>query len=164
MEVSVIRIIGDIDLEALKKFSEELEAAKPNKFGNIVIELTSPGGDPDVALAFAAKMRLCKHEICIIAHGIIASAAVIILASGDHRMMSKESWVMVHEGSYDDLKGELHQVEKQTRDYRRFEKQWAYLLDRATHTSAAVWTALHKETTYLNAKQCLRMGLIDEII
>src|ERR1035438_446921 len=99
-------IIGDIDFENFKEFSELLDALESKNSGQpISIHLASHGGDAHAALAYAARIRLSKCEIIITALGNVASAAIMILAAGDRRIMTSESWAMVHEeqgtGTYD---------------------------------------------------------------
>ena len=162
-----IAIIGEIDSEAYLKFSDELYELE-HEFRNsenqeITLELSSEGGSAELALAFSGRMRNSSLTIHVKAYGLVASAAVLILASGDTRSMSKESWVMVHEEGLE-LEGNVVSVEKQAAHYRRLEDQWTYLLASMTTASVEEWTALHKAETYLNAKQCLELGLIDEVI
>lgn len=162
-----IAVIGEIDTEAYLKFSDalsEMEHELKNSHNNeIILELSSEGGSAELALAFSGRMRNSPLHIHVKAYGLVASAAVLILASGDNRSMTKESWVMVHEEGLE-LEGDVSSVEKQASHYRRLEDQWSYLLASMTSTTIAEWNKLHKAETYLNAKQCLKLGLIDKVI
>lgn len=169
-----IAIIGEINDEAYLKFSDELSEFENECKGKegesyVTFELSSEGGSAALALAFSARIRTSPVAIYIKAYGLIASAAVLILASGDKRYMTKEAWVMVHEEQFVDddhgsLSGSLEAVEKITKHYRRLEDQWSYLLASMTTATIEEWTKLHKAETYLNAKQCLELGLIDKVI
>src|ERR1700689_1338302 len=163
-----IAVIGEIDTEAYLKFSDELaeiENECKGKEGNsyVELELSSEGGNAELALAFSGRMRNSTVAIYVKTYGLVASAAVLILASGDKRYMSKESWVMVHEEGLE-LEGDVSGIEKQVKHYRRLEDQWSYLLANMTSASIEKWNELHKAETYLNAKQCLELGLVDKII
>jgi ATP-dependent protease ClpP protease subunit len=117
-----------------------------------------------VALAFFDRIRSSSHEFIIVATGLVASAAVIILAAGDMRMMSKEAWVMVHEDEV--LLDDSTRVQKACKDikhYERLESQWNELLRQRTGTPAEVWADLHQKETYLDANECKRLGLVDKI-
>lgn len=161
----VIQIIGTIDEEAYKEFSltlAEIEAVA--KKGTIItIEINSGGGGTYDALAFAAKIRRCSIPIHVVAYGLVASAAVLILAAGHKRYMTKEAWAMVHEDSAK-LKGNVVDLEREAGHLRRMEDQWADLLAEVTATDAEFWKQLHKKTTYLSASECLNLGLVDEVI
>lgn len=149
-------------MESFKKFSKKI-ANRHEKVDSITIELSSPGGDSYAALAYASLIREMHLDVCIQAYGLVASAAVLVLASGNTRFMSREAWVMVHENS-GTLEGNVLELEREAGQLRRLELQWANILEELTGTKASIWTAMHKETTYLNAEQCLALGLIDRII
>lgn len=162
----VIRIIGSIDEDAFRKFSAQLlELELANSKASITIELSSGGGTATDALAIVGRIRSspCYKFINIEAYGLIASAAVMILAVCHLRSMSEEAWVMVHEDS-GKIKGDVQTFEREAAHYRRMEDQWADLMAKYSTTSAEKWSNMHKATTYLTAKECLRLGLVDKII
>ena len=159
-----IQIISDISDESYAKFSAELAEYETNKKhrGPVIVELSSPGGNAYDALAFWARIKNSPKDIHIYAFGLIASAAVLVLAAGDKRIMSKTAWVMVHEDSVQDLTANVTEMEKFSKHARDLENQWNDLLESATTTDAGVWEMLHKDTTYLSSDQCKEFGLIDE--
>lgn len=147
-------------------FSEFVNILADTKEQELNIVLSCRGGDPFAALSYAAMMRTLKSlgvTINVHAYGLIASSAVLLLASGSHRMMSKEAWVMVHETT-EKIKGTTNHVVKEAEQMQRLEKQWSDLLAGMTKTSSQYWSSIHDETTYLNAEECLELGLIDAII
>ena len=160
----LIKIIGGIDEAAFKEFSEAIDALeKQSKTQPIDIELSSGGGSAYDALAFYSRLRLSPCHINIRTYGLVASAAVLVLAAGDVRAMTAESWVMVHEDSTK-LKGHVFELEREAKHMRRLEDQWNALLAKRTLVDAATWGGLHRATTYLSAAECLELGLIDKII
>lgn len=159
---TLIRIVGEISETSFAEFSAKLSICERSRTP-VKIELYSEGGNPTAALAFASRIRLAKVKVTVLAIGEVSSSAVLILAAGHKRKMAEEAWVMVHETT-DELKGDVIMLEKLVAQRRREEDQWAELLGQWTTSHKYVWTALHKETTYLTATQCLAMGLIDEII
>ncbi len=161
--MSKIYIVGDINEESFQKFSEELTELENEDASTINIELLSAGGIAVDALAFAARMRMSPRNLTITAYGEVASAAVLILAYGAVRRMTKEAWVMVHEDS-GKCNGDVSTVEKRAKHWRRMEDQWNLLLSQNTNADVETWAQLHKDETYLSAEECLNLGLIDEII
>lgn len=161
-----IRIIGDIDTENLLKFYDELdllEQALP--FGTAIeLELVSEGGSAYDAVAFYGRIKRSSLRIHITAYGMIASAAILVLAAGHKRKMASEATAMVHEDSVSDYAGNTTDMETFSRHMRQLEEQWATLLAGVTKTSAKEWERLHKRTTYLTPKQCLELGLVEEIV
>lgn len=159
-----LQIIGEITDKSYKKFSKklyELEFNSPEE--TITIELNSEGGEAMAALAYSARIRRCKAPIIIIAYGLVASAAVLILAAGETRLMSKEAWVMVHEDS-SDFSGKTGEIERRAKHMRRLENQWNKLLTEYTTTDEDHWDYLALNETYLCAGECRDLGLVDEII
>lgn len=158
-----INLISEISDLTFIAFKDELRQLESESDKPIYIDLSSEGGDAYAALSFAALLRMSKCDTIITGYGLIASAAVLVLASGTKRRMTKESWVMVHEDS-GRVKGELKLMEVEVKHMREMETQWCKLLADVTTTSFELWTKLHKRTTYLGAKQCLDLGLIDEVV
>lgn len=162
----IINVIGSIDWESFKEFNEkinELANVSVSRKSDIHVYLASDGGEVHAALAFSAIIRICQHDIIITAIGNVASAATLILATGDYRYMTRESWAMVHEDS-GDTTGELAEREREIKHDRQLEDQWNGLMEKYTKTSSQEWEKLNKATTYLTAEDCLELGLIDKII
>ena len=159
-------IIGPIDWESYATFSEDLDTlVDENNKKPITIELASDGGDAQAALAFYDKIRNCVCDVTVIGTGSVASAAVLILAAGDYKVLTRSAWVMVHEEVI--TEASYHSVthgENEFKHYRALENQWNYLLSICTSTSADKWGQMHKCTTYLTAQDCLALGLVDRIL
>lgn len=158
-----LQVCGDINDEAFEKFSNELYELECDSLDPVVVELNSPGGESYAALAFSARIRLSACPITIVVYGRVESAAVMVLASGKTRLMSKEAWVMVHEDS-GKVRGEVHEMEREVGQLRKMEDQWAKLLSEKCKGTVAFWSELHRKTTYLSAKECLELGLVDKVI
>jgi ATP-dependent protease ClpP protease subunit len=160
-----LTIIGEIDHDLYATFVAEMNELESLKAQTIEIELTSDGGDALVALAFYDKILQTKHKTIIVARGLVASAAVIILAAGDTRKMASSAWVMVHEDNPVFNEGaKVTEIEKEAKHARRLEDQWNSLMAEQTDIPAERWAMLHKNETYLTAAECLSLGLIEEII
>jgi ATP-dependent Clp protease protease subunit len=163
-----IYVIGDIDEEAYETFSKRLtvlEEKQHEKALWIRLELNSSGGSAIDAIAFYDRMRFSPFNFVVTVYGCAYSAAVLILAGGDHRRMSKNSWVMVHEDEYPAEDGVRVSRLKQVADHgRRLEDQWNELMSSGSDASPEEWAKLHKAETYLSAEECLGLGLIEEII
>lgn len=169
-------IHGEISTESFTKFSKRLNILEAVEYeGPVHIELTSEGGAAYDALAFASRIRRSELDITITAVGLVASAAVMLLAAGKKgkRRMAREAWLMVHEdsGSFDSIEGSVEELEEKAKKFirnvehlRRMEEQWATLLEEFTGTSKDIWAKLHRKETYLSAGECLALGIIDEVV
>jgi len=159
----VIKIVGEITDEGYLAFTRRLTQLEREGNKPVELEIISEGGDAYTALAYCDRMRNSPLEIHVKAFGLVASAAVLILAAGDKRSMGPHAWVMVHEDS-GELVGNVTALEKAAKHMRRLETQWSCILGSLTKTSAAQWMHLHSDEQFLSAQQCLELGLVDEIL
>jgi len=159
-----IYVVGDIDFVAFKSFSKKLSGFEDIQSGCVEVLLMSEGGSADAALAFFDRIRNSDIPVHITATGIVASAAVLLLAAGDKRRMTETAWVMVHEESVECGDMTASEMEKNAEHHRRIENQWNNLLEITTGTVAAEWAELHKYEEFLNPQDCADLGLIDEIV
>lgn len=161
INIRVMRIIGDINELAFENFSEELHEAEINKEKKVIVELSSSGGSAYDALAFYSRMKNSLVEIEVHVYGYVASAAVLVLAAGDIRLMAREAWVMVHEDSVQKLTAKVTDLETNARHMRRLEDQWNALLAKNSSADAVKWGDLHKRETHLSAYDCIHFGLVE---
>jgi ATP-dependent protease ClpP protease subunit len=158
-----LQIIGDIDFDSFKQFDTELGELEKAGQQTVGVLLTSMGGSPEASLAFASRIRLSPCDIHITAMGYVASAAILVLAYGDKRFMTKESWAMVHEEKMK-INDRVTGLERQVAVLRRWEDQAAFLLAERTGTEDHIWNGLHKNEIYLTPEECLELNLIEEIL
>lgn len=149
-------------MESYLEFTKSLTLIESTT-GSIEIELCSEGGDVYAALAYAAKIMKCKHQVIITGYGLVASAAVLILAAGHERVLAEDTWVMVHEDE-GGVEANVSFMEAHIKHMRRLENQWTDLMAFLTTTTKAKWDELHKNTTYLTPEECLQLGLIEKIV
>ena len=163
----IIKLIGSIDEDMLKFFIKCVNILVNSKgLNKIQVLIHSGGGEALVGIAIVEYMRLFQEqgiEFETVALGDCSSAATVILASGNIRKMTKESWVMVHEDQ-GDVAGNVTEMEVEIRQKRRLEDQWTRIFEDATRTDWRAWERMNKSTTYLSADECLFLGLIDEVI
>lgn len=164
-----IYLVGDISEESYLSFSKKiafvLKKHKKGSLPNININLTSTGGDAYTALAFHDLLANLKGKarITIHARGLVASAAVLILASGQVRVMSKNAWIMVHDDLVDLSDSRVAAARKDLNHYIRMENQWNSLMSNLTKADIKTWDKLHSDETFLTPTECFHLGLIDRV-
>jgi ATP-dependent Clp protease protease subunit len=166
MQTNMIRLIGCVDEEMLRHFVKAAAFLEKREVKEIPVYLHSEGGSAIIGIAISEHMRLCRLRgltFTVMAIGECSSAATIILATADRRLITEETWVMVHEDS-GKISGDISTMEREAEQKRRLENQWNNILAHFTGTSAKDWAALNKETTYFSAQDCLTYGLVDEIV
>jgi ATP-dependent protease ClpP protease subunit len=163
--MALIRVIGSIDDDAYALFSIAVAEAEDSGEREIDLELCSEGGLECAALAFIARMRTSRCNFIITVYGHAESAATLILAYGDMRRMTSESWVTIHESSATLKKLTTTALEHAVGLQRKMEDQWATILASRTALSKEEWDRMHSGgDRYLTPQECLTVGLIDEII
>ena len=95
-----LRLIGSVDEAMYAEFRDQLHSAP--KEGPLVIALTTLGGDPEIARTMAADVRLLREpgrEIFFLGKSAVYSAGATFMAGFpvDHRYMTKNSSILIHE-------------------------------------------------------------------
>ena len=134
-----------------------------NKNKDINLVISSYGGDVYAMLGTIDYFNTLPVKVNTHCLGACMSAAAVILACGTGtRTMTKNSTVMVHEGSAfeagkttDVLKGADHLKKLQTNINR--------ILGEVTNKDQEFWEEVSRQDTYLTADECLEYGIIDEI-
>lgn len=165
MPAPIIRIIGAIDTAAYAQFTAELRECEAKGVKVISLELFSEGGDEYAALAFAARMRRSKCRFVGTVFGQAASAAVLIFASCQKRMMTRESWLMCHESSDEQEDMSRTKAKEVAAHMDAMEDQWAILLQQLVPLDEIDWQALHTDVDrYIDAEEALALGIAHEIV
>lgn len=145
---------------------------------NIDIVFTSPGGSVIHGFAlydFLGQLRRQGHHITTSTLGMAASMAATLLQAGDVRVMSEESWLLLHQGGLS-VEGMAGQVEDALHWNQRMRDRIANVFvtraAEAAKTNSQVTNPLSLEELtknwnradwWVDAREALKLGLIDEI-
>jgi len=164
MQSRTIQLVGEIDLGMFCMLETGLTLLEAKSKAAITIKINSTGGSVYDALAIVSRIRSSKCQIITEAYGACMSAATMILAAGKKRRMSNIAMVMHHEAAYD-AEGTHSQVKHLVTQIEREERMWCANMEKFTGTSADVWAEKGKlgRDWYLDAEECKRLGIIDEI-
>jgi len=131
---------------------------------DITIKIHSKGGNTYDAGAIIGRILECPCRIITKGYGQVMSSAIMILAVGDHRQMTKYSWAMWHECSFEnsgrlsDHKATLQQTEIE-------ENLWAKLMANHSSKSLKFWKSNGiTSDMYLTPEQLLKYKVIDEVL
>lgn len=125
-----------------------------------IIQIHSYGGHSMDSLAIYSEIKQSKSQITTVAIGCIYSAAVLVFAAGDTRVAAKEAWFMVHEDSFNKLKGPTSLIRTEAAFGDRLERQWAELMAKETGLTAEQWDNMSRQTTYFTAEEAKELGLV----
>lgn len=160
-----IQLVGVIDEEMFRLVDTALNLLERDSKATVTFKINSQGGSVYDAMAIIGRMRSSKCKIVTEGYGSVMSAATLILAAGDKRRISELSWVMWHESSYD-VGGTHTQVKHFSQQVDREDKMWVQMMAKLTLATADFWQNKGQsgKDFYLNAKECLELGIVDEII
>lgn len=159
----IINLTGDVDQSMYELLDAAMTEMEAESRATITIKINSPGGETYQAMAIVGRIRESKCKIVTKGYGEVMSAATLILACGDLRLMSRHGFFMYHETSYE-LEGRhssnratVHQIEKE-------EKFWANCMAEFSKKSSDYWlkNGVGKDA-YFSAEQLVSMGVVDEL-
>jgi ATP-dependent protease ClpP protease subunit len=97
----------------LERIKKDINAIKGIGADTIIVNIHSPGGNIDHALAIHDALREHSAKIITKITGMCASAATIIMMAGDERKMSENALILIHKcwsfvvGNENDIEAEL---------------------------------------------------------
>ena len=135
-----------------------------NKDKDINLVISSYGGDVYAMLGTIDYFNTLPVKVNTHCLGACMSAAAVILACGTgKRTMSENSTVMVHEGSAFEA-GKTSDVMKGVDHLKELQKNINKILGEVTKKDVDFWVKIQRNDTYLTPEQCLKYGIIDEIV
>jgi ATP-dependent Clp protease protease subunit len=140
---------------------KELNPTEPVEF-----IINSPGGSITDGLAlydFISHLRADGMPVNTLALGMAASMGGVLLQAGSTRVMSKESWLMLHEASFG-ATGKTGVIEDKVEWVKKVQDR---LLDifasRSTMSRAAIKAKWTRKDWWLSSDDALKAGLVDEV-
>jgi ATP-dependent protease ClpP protease subunit len=160
----IITIKEEIDSDLFGKIDAALSEMESDNRRAITIRINSEGGSVYDALAIVGRLKSSKCRIITVGFGAVMSAATLILACGDERIMSDIAWFMHHESQYA-VEGSHSQVVDAVAQAEKEENQWAAAMESYSKKDAKFWRKVAKDkNAYFTAQELLDMGVIDELI
>lgn len=133
---------------------------------DIEIVFTSPGGsiiDGFALFDHIQTIRRAGHRVTTSALGMAASMAGVLLQAGDHRVMSRESWLLIHEASFG-AGGSFGDVEDTVEWVRRMQDRILDIFaERSTMTKRQLKAKWTRRDWWISADEALAAGFIDEV-
>ena len=131
---------------------------------DIKLNITSYGGDVYAMLGTIDYFKSLPVKVNTHCVGACMSAAAVILACGTgKRTMTKNSTVMVHEGSAFES-GKTSDVLKGADHLKKLQNNINRIMGEVTNKSTEFWEGVSKSDTYLTSSECLEYCIVDEII
>jgi len=160
----IISIDGSITQKSYIKFDRQLALLETTGVGPIDIYINSPGGDVYSMFAYIDRIQSSGCDINTIATGLVASAAIGILAAGDKRFATPHTSFMHHSSSYGAGFDRLSSHDNELKHVKDLEARICKFLAKQTGSSYAFWKGTGKHIDhYFDAEKAKEVGLIHEI-
>ena len=140
-----------------------LEADNPKN--DIHMYINSPGGIVTSGLAIYDTMQYIKPDICTICMGQAASMGALLLAAGAHgkRSALPNSRIMIHQ-PLGGVQGQATDIEIHAKEIIKIKERINQILSKHTGKDIKKIESDSDRNFFMDAKEALEYGLIDEVI
>lgn len=160
-------MFGEIDEEKAGQFVGFLieHHQQPERVDEIYLHLNTPGGEVSSAFAIIDAIQMSSIPIRIIGTGMVGSMGVLILSSGDTRYLTRNAEIMAHQ-FHSTLSGNFSEMK---RDVVNAEQLYVKFLNHFLETTKMNVEEIEKyalspHDVYLTPKQCVELGICDEVL
>jgi len=129
----------------------------------IFMHINSPGGSLFDGLASVDYVRRCKAPIHSVIEGTAASAATLISVMAHKRSINKHSYMLIHQLS-SGLIGKYEELVDDMENNKALMKAIKQIYLERTKIPENLLKDILKKDIYFDAKQCLKYGLVDQIL
>ena len=153
--------------KSIRTASQEILADRHNRAlveaASVYLHVQSFGGSVFAGLAGMDEILRCPVPVVTIVDGCAASAATFLTVVGSHRQISRNAYMLIHQltaGAW----GTFHQLADQQKNAEILMKKIIGIYDSYTKVPHKKLAEMLKHDLWWDAKQCLKYGLVDEII
>lgn len=129
----------------------------------IKIHIQSDGGEVFSAFSAVDTIKNCKVPVYTYIEGCAASAATIISVAGHKRYITKNSHMLIHQIS-SGFWGKMNEIEDEMKNLTLITKYVMNIYKNNTSLSIKQMKEMFKKDLWMPAEECLKMGLVDEIM
>ena len=153
---------GDVDENMLRTAWSSLAALGVSK--PVTCFLSSGGGDLDMGFAIYDLFRNFENTLNIVAIGGCCSAATVILLAGDNKLITANSFLMIHQGTISITSDESPQnTDKWLDHYKVYTNRMIKLYsDRMNIPVSKLKKLLQTDQLYIG-EEAVKAGLVDAI-
>lgn len=165
-----VELLGEVDgkaFEGVSRALKDLHAKDPGAW--MRLQITSPGGLVTLGFALYDLIMWLKPKLQTVIFGEANSMAILLALAGDHRLMSKRSYLFLHELdrtlskdrrlTVTDCANALHDL---------MTDQQLYIQIVTERTGGKVSTEqvleMMRRETRLTAEEAVRLGFVNEIL
>ncbi len=161
-----ITFSGQINIQSVKDFVESIKnlfADNPD-CNKLVINMSSPGGDVELAIELYNFIKSLDCEVITINTSYVSSAAVIVFLAGDRRINLPFSSFYVHSISKKmDGNFTITELEREIKEMKTNTDKIIHLLENSTSKPAKYWRNLMSKGSVIVAEKAVKIGLSQDI-
>ncbi len=159
----IIFLTGEINDQLANTIVGELLYLDSKGNNDIFLYINSPGGSITAGLAIYDTINYIKSKVITIGLGMCASMGAFLLSSGNYRYALPNCEIMIHE-PLGGAQGQASDIKIASDQILKIKQRINKILARNTKKTIS---RIEKDTlkdNYMNSKEALAYGLIDEII
>lgn len=163
LEDRIICLTGEVNQNMYDIFEVGMAKMESQSKATIIVKINSPGGSTYDAMGIIGRLKESKCRIITKGYGHVMSAATLILASGDKRLMSSDAFFMWHEASYG-MDGRHSENKALVAQVDREERFWADRMAERSNEDAEYWSSNGIGIdAYFTAEELKDKEVVDEL-
>lgn len=159
----IVFLTGEINMATANIIISELLYLDSLNHEEICLYINSPGGEVTSGFAIFDTIQFIKSDVRTIVVGMAASMAAFLLACGDKRCALKNAEVMIHQ-PLGGIQGQATDIKIVADHILKTKKKLIEILAKRTKKKASILEADMERDFYMNSKEALEYGIIDEIL
>lgn len=159
----IVFLTGEINMATANIIISELLYLDSLNHEEICLYINSPGGEVTSGFAIFDTIQFIKSDVRTIVVGMAASMAAFLLACGDKRCALKNAEVMIHQ-PLGGIQGQATDIKIVADHILKTKKKLIEILAKRTKKKASVLEADMERDFYMDSKEALEYGIIDEIL
>lgn len=159
----IVFLTGEINMATANIIISELLYLDSLNHEEICLYINSPGGEVTSGFAIFDTIQFIKSDVRTIVVGMAASMAAFLLACGDKRCALKNAEVMIHQ-PLGGIQGQATDIKIVADHILKTKKKLIEILAKRTKKKASILEADMERDFYMDSKEALEYGIIDEIL
>jgi ATP-dependent protease ClpP protease subunit len=145
---------------AAERLAREISALDDNR--ELTVRINSPGGNIYDGVAILNSLRAHPGKVTVVVDGIAASAASVIAMGGDEVVMSRNSEMMIHNGTAMAMGG-AEDMRKMADRLEQVNANMATIYAERAGGTPEEWRATMAAETWYSAEEAVQAGLADRV-
>lgn len=159
----IVFLSGEINMASANIVISELLYLDAQSHAEICLYINSPGGEVTSGFAIYDTIEFIKSDVRTIVIGMAASMAAFLLACGNKRCALPNAEIMIHQ-PLGGIQGQATDIKIVADHILKTKKKLINILARKTKQKASTLEEDMERDYYMDAKEALNYGIIDEIL